>query len=384
MPDLSVEAPAEVSPSVYADLGVPPVINAWGTMTRLGGSLMDPRVLEAMEEASHAFVDIPTLQLAAGRRIANLLGAEAACITAGAAAGLAVASAACMTGGKAAKVAQLPDVSGMPDVVLMLASHRFQYDGAVRLSGARIVDVGQPEKARLRDVEAALYSDVAMFLYTGQEEFVAGSIALEELAPLLQEHGVPLVVDAAAEIPPRERIPRYFAQGASLVILSGGKALRGPQSSGLILGRADLVEQCAANNYPNVSVGRSMKTDKETIVGLLRAVEIYCETDEDETRAGWEQVVDELLRGLPSTSQVTVRRVIPTIPDIQPLNIPRVYIGGDRIEPARVQRLLLDRRPRPVAVGVSVDGAEVALNPQCLRLEEVPEVVKALREVLPL
>ena len=261
--------------SVYEDLGVKPMINAWGTITKVGGSRMHPEVLDAMKEASRAFVDIYVLKDNAGARIASMLGVEAATITSGAASGLAIAAAACMAGDDPVKILELPNTHGMKDEALVLNSHRILYDQAMRLTGIKMIEVGLSTFATVEQVEAAITDKTALFFYAGESANSRGSLPLKDIAAVMKKHGVPVVVDAAAELPPVSNLTAFLEAGADLVVFSGGKEMRGPQSSGLILGTKDLVRNCTLNSYPDHGVGRSMKVDKETIVGLVKAVEIF-------------------------------------------------------------------------------------------------------------
>lgn len=358
--------------SVYEELGVRPLINAWGTVTAVGGSLMAPEVLEAMREASTAFVDLHELQRRAGERIASLLGADAGCVTSGAAAGLTVAAAACMTRQAPDLRAQLPVTTGLPDECLMLRSHRNRYDKAASMSGIRIVEV---DGTSIDDVRAAITDQTAMFLYMAESEAVPGSLPLSVITAVMRTHRIPVVVDAAAELPPRSNIPRYLGEGADLLVISGGKEIRGPQSSGMILGGAELIAECAAHAYPHHGIGRGMKTDKETIVGLVKAVELFAQRDEDALFVQWERAVDDIVTALSTNGDVSVRRHTPVGPGIQPTVIPRAYVTPRHRSPADVAERLRAGDP---AVAVGIDGAEIAINPQCLTADQIPLVIRAI------
>lgn len=362
--------------SVYADLGIRPLINAWGTVTAVGGSLMDPDVLDAMREAAASFVDLHVLQRRAGERIAGLLGVEAACVTAGAAAGLTLTAAACMTAQSPERASLLQPTSGLSEECLMLHPHRNRYDRAVTLGGARVVDVGGATTAP-GDLHAAVTDRTAMLLYMAESEAVPGSLPLREVCAIMHEHGIPVVVDAAAEIPPRSRLLEYFDGGADLIVVSGGKQIRGPQSSGLILGKEALVARCAAIGYPNHGIGRGMKTDKETIVGLVKAVELFVRRDEAADFARWEAMADALVHRLGASDTLLARRHVPEGPGIQPAGIPRAYVTPLGRTAAEVQTRLREADP---AVAVGVDGDDIAINPQCLEPDQVDLVVGAVEE----
>jgi L-seryl-tRNA(Ser) seleniumtransferase len=365
--------------SVYSELGVRPVLNAWGTVTRVGGSRMDPRVLHAMEEASRSFVDMGELHEAASAKIAELLGAEAACVTCGAAAGLAIATAACMAGADEPRILQLPDPTGLRDEVVVLKSHRILYDQAVLLAGARFVEVGVTSSATIGQLLAAIGERTAMVLYVAEAAPLRGSIPLRDIAAALRGTGVPVVVDAAAELPPMANLRAFLDDGADLVVFSGGKELRGPQSSGIILGTSALIAACAANAFPNYGIGRAMKTDKETIAGLVRAVELFVARDEDADLRRWERMTMQLVDGIAAHPACEVRRGFPVEPGVQPVGIPRAFVRSQRVPAAE----LLDRlRAGDPAVIASVSGDELVLNPQCLDDDEVQPVIDAVLSAL--
>ncbi len=371
--------------SIYDELDIDPLINAYGTVTRIGGSLMPRDVLRAMDEASRQFVDVNELLEKSGRYLADLIGVEAALITSGAAAGLTVSTAACVAGTDPRRIERLPDTEGMADEVVVLKSHRFRYDQAVRQAGANLVEVGLGDRSHPRDVERAIGEDTAAILYLQFDEFETrnGSLPLQDVLAVGVEHVVPVIVDAAAEIPPPSNLARFNEMGADLVVFSGGKAIRGPQSSGLILGRADLIEACALNNYPRHSIGRPMKADKETIAGLVKAVELYLERDFNAQVKRWDQVVDYWLGELSDLDGVEVEAGYPDEPGIQPSIIPRVYLRWDGSGPdltmEQVQRKLRNGHPR-IAVGHTDKG--LVLNPQTLRDDEEKIVARRVREVL--
>ncbi|GAB3913809.1 selenocysteine synthase [Microlunatus endophyticus] len=360
---------------VYERFGVAPLINALGTVTVVGGSRMDPRVLEAMAAASGSFVDVPLLLDRAGTTIARLAGAEAACVTSGAAAGLAVATAACLAHGDPERIRQLPDTTGMRDQALVLAAHRMVYDQAVRLAGAELVEVGTSTSTTLEQVDAAITDRTALLFYFAGASGMPGSLPLRDVAALVKPHGIPLVVDAAAELPPVGNLTSFLADGADLVVFSGGKEIGGPQSSGFILGTEPLITECSLTNFPNHSIGRSMKTDKETIVGLVTAVELFVQRDYGAIFARWRRLSESVVAAVNEVPGCTARIGYPTVPGIQPREIPRAYIDQAGLTAPELRDRLLRRKP-PVAVGV--EGGSVAINPQCLADDELEPLIEAL------
>src|SRR5690606_29757264 len=223
-----------------------------------------------------------------------------------------ISAAACMSRGDPSRVLKLPDTTGMPNEAMMLKSHRILYDQALSLSGAKIVEIGVTSSVTLKQIEAAISEKTALFFYVAEARRMRGSLPLPDIVQVLQKYKVPVVVDAAAELPPKSRITQYLNEGADLVIFSGGKELRGPQSSGLIVGKKELIEFCDANNYPNYSIGRSMKLDKETIAGILKAVELFVEKDYDLQMERWGKLVADMISELSASPELIVRIGFPT------------------------------------------------------------------------
>lgn len=370
--------------SLYEDLHLKTLINACGTVTRIGGSIMDPAVRQAMVEAGEHFVDMNQLHRAAGRRIAQLVGAEACCITCGADAGLAISAAACMARDNAAYRLRLPDTTGMKNEIIVLKCHRILYDQALLLSGAKLVEVGRTSSALLEEVEHAITERTAAFFYVSEAESLRGSITLSSLSPLLKRHGIPIIVDAAAELPPKSNLTRFHREGADLVVFSGGKQLRGPQSSGLILGRKDLIEACDACCCPNYGIGRCMKIDKETIAGIVKAVELFVAIDEESQKERWSNSSKRMAAIISASGKASVRLGYPQEPGIQPVDILRVYVRPTYLTACQIFEKLLVLDPQ---IYTDISRDELVLNPQCLQAGEdaivAQAVVKALEESVP-
>jgi len=291
-------APAAQQANVYQRLGVRTVINAVGTLTTLGGSLMPEAVKQAMVEASGHFVPIHELQAAVGRRLAELTGAEAAFVTAGASAALCLATCAVTAGSDPKKMDQLPDLNGMKSEIIIQRLDRNPFDHAFRMVGVKLVEV---ETAA--EVSRALNARTAAVAYVQGHFSLDHQIELARMIELAHAAGVPLILDAAAELPPAENLSRFVRMGADLVAFSGGKNLRGPQCSGLLLGRKELVEAAYANSSPHTRFGRIAKVGKEQIVGLLTAVELYLSQDHEVQRRERTEMLNRVadkLKGLPT------------------------------------------------------------------------------------
>jgi uncharacterized pyridoxal phosphate-dependent enzyme len=298
--------------NIYSCLGIKTLINGQGTYTDLGGSLMPPEVVRAMAEAALWFVSIPELQEKAGARIASLIGVAAALVTAGAASAITVGTAACMIRENLAELDRLPDTTGLRNEVIIQQGHTCGYEPQMILVGARLVWV-----ETRAELEQALNPRTAMMFFLNRHEPL-GQIKREEWIRVGKEHGVPLFNDAAADVPPVARFTEILREGFDLVTFSGGKALRGPQASGLLLGRPDLIAAGRRAQSPHMGIGRGMKVGKEEIVGLLAAVERYLKLDHDAEWSNWETRVAEMIDLLAGISGMNARRDVPEIANHAP------------------------------------------------------------------
>ena len=286
--------------NIYTKIGVRPFINARGTWTYLSGSLELPEVRAAKQEASRHFVDIFELQHGASRRLAELSGAEAGMVTSGAAGAMASATAACMAGSDPAKIWQLPDMTGMKHEVIMFGG-RSAFDSAIRLTGAKLVVAKSPE-----DLQAAIGPDTAMIYTTTLGE------RLEKALTIAKAAKVPLMLDDAAGIPPIENLRKYAKMNIDLFCFSGGKGMAGPQCSGILLGRKDLIEAAMANSSPwEGAVCRAMKVGKEEVMGCLAAVEAWTKIDLADLNKQWNQRVKRIAAMVETVPGVTTDIKIP-------------------------------------------------------------------------
>jgi uncharacterized pyridoxal phosphate-dependent enzyme len=286
--------------NVYTRLGVKTVINCRGTWTYLSGSLQFPEVRAAQTEASHHFVNMVELQQAVGRRLAELTGAESGMITSGAAGALAASTAACMAGSDPQKIWQLPDPTGMKHEVIMVGG-RSAFDNAIRLTGAKLVLVETPE-----EIANAITADTAM-IYTTD----LGDKLVRELA-VAKEHNVPMLLDDAAGIPPADNLKLYANMKIDLYTFSGGKGLQGPQCSGVLLGRKDLIDAAMRNSAPwEGAVCRPMKVGKEEVIGCLTAVETWLKIDPKKLYSEWNARVDRIAKLVETVPGVKTETYVP-------------------------------------------------------------------------
>jgi len=286
--------------NVYSRLGVKTVINCRGTWTYLSGSLQLPEARQAQEEAGRYFVNIVELQQAVGRRLAELTGAESGLITSGAAGAMAAATAACIAGSDPKKIWQLPDTTGLRYEVIMVGG-RSAFDSAIRLAGAKLVLVEKGE-----DIANAINSNTAMIYTTHLGE------KLEREAAIAKQHNVPILLDDAAGIPPIDNIKLYARMKLDMYTFSGGKGLCGPQCSGVLLGRKDLIDAALRNSSPyEGSVCRPMKVGKEEVIGLLTAIETWLTIDSQKLYAEWNERVDRIAKLVETVPGVTTQIYIP-------------------------------------------------------------------------
>src|SRR5215210_741212 len=352
--------------SVYDRLGMRRVINADATLTRLGGSLMPSEVLDAMREAACSFVDIYELQQVVGRRLAELTRNEAAYVSTGAASGLVLATLAAMTDGDLPTIAHLIETGEAPkDEVIIHRVHRIPYDPAVRLAGARIVEVGNSLQTFPWELEAAITPRTAMVFYPAGVHLASGALPLAETVEIAHTRGVPVVVDAAAQLPPTENLWRFTRElGADLAVFSGGKDFHGPQSSGLLVGTEAMIAAVAVNGSPHQRLARPMKVGKEEMIGLLAAVERYVEGDWQDRARRYEAIIERWVEHFGSLPGISASRIFPNEAG-QPTPRCRISFGAEtELTGAEVAKLLWDGDPR---IAVAVDGPDaISMTPELL------------------
>jgi L-seryl-tRNA(Ser) seleniumtransferase len=395
--------------SIYHDLGLRPVINAAGTLTRLGGSLMPPEVLDAMRRAAEYCVRMEELQERAGQIIAEATGAESGYVTCGAAAGLVLGTAACVAGLDIHKMERLPDTAGMKNEVIVQRPHRNSYDHAIRAVGLKLVEVGwighpAPHPVAPWEIEAAINERTAAVYWPDMGSVAGITTGLEATVEVAHRHGVPVIVDASGSLPPTANLRAFTQAGADLVSFSGGKGLRGPQASGILAGRQDLIQSVALQHQdmdvhpstwslraklldsgllpgpPLQGIGRSLKVGKEEIVGLLTALRLFQVRDEAAEQAGWLRQVNtivEALAGLPG-----VRAEMEGPPSRY---IPLAQVSWDEsalgLTGAALINALADGDPC-VCVGGDGAGGQIAVNPFSLKPGDAEVVALRLRKLL--
>ncbi|MDP6776451.1 MAG: hypothetical protein QGI83_06785 [Candidatus Latescibacteria bacterium] len=361
----------------YDDLGMRPFINASGTITTLGGSLMPREALEAMRDAASAFVDLNELNVKAGEYLAKRIGVEAAFVSCGAASGMQLSAAACLTGNDLEKVRSLPHTEGWSNefVISLVDSHTYIHQG-IEVCGGRLVRVGSKTEVTAADLAGGIGEKTAAVVhFLGKQS----KEQLGEVIPEADKKGVPVIVDAAAQLPPRTNLTEIVEMGTSLVVFSGGKGLYGPQDSGLVLGKASCVDAVRLNASPYSAIGRGMKVGKEEIMGLIAAVDLFLSRTDEEDRTVWrrrmEYVVDALL-GVPGVEAYVLGEGQQASPDFAP----RAYVDLD--DPKRAREVIQAMRDGNPSVVIRPSGKGVVVDPMTLMPGEEEIVARRLKEVL--
>jgi len=400
--------------SIYEQWGLQPIINASGAVTRLGGAPMPSEVLQAFCAATADSVPLDELQGAASRVIAEATGAEAGLVTSGAAAGLMLGAAAILTGSNLARMEMLPHCEGFPHDFVIAREQRNGYDHAVRAAGVRLVEVGFHEivagagvrRAEAWEFEAAFTSNTAGVLYVYDQ---AGRPPLAELVELAHAHRLPVLVDAAGELPPRSNLKRILATGADLVVFSGGKAIRGPQATGILCGRrelianaalqmldmddhfelweppANLIDKSQFRGLPRHGIGRALKVSKEQIVALLTALRLFMSGAYDVEVAAKKHLLERIMAAL-ATLPVQCRLFAPTSSDDGAgiLPILEITVDEQKLGKTAMQICRNLRRGRPsVQVGHMLLRERIlTINPLHLNEERTAVLITRLCDEL--
>jgi L-seryl-tRNA(Ser) seleniumtransferase len=361
----------DVTYPTYESIGVRPLINCRGTYTIISGSLSLPEVKAAMAAASSRYVHLDELMEKVGERIAEVMQCEFGLVTNGCAAAICQVTSACMAGDDPEAIKQLPDTTGLKDEVVLQKKHQHVYNHAIRMTGANIIEV-----ETLEEMEAAVCDQTAMLAVFG-DAADRGEVSVAEMVTIGKREGVPVFVDAAAE---RPDVPnRYLEEGADAVAYSGGKCLRGPQSSGLVLGRRDLLWTAFMHGAPHHGIGRPMKAGKEEVMGLLAAVEKWVERDHDAEWKMWEGWLDEIWNAVSHVPSVTREIQMPGRSNVAPI----LKIGWDasrvELDPEQARQALSDGDPR---IEVFTHETGVEFMAYMMEESEATLVAKRLHEVL--
>lgn len=368
-----MSATAQRNADPYRALGVRPFINCASVRTAHSGSLMLPQVRAAVAQASRAFVGMDELMAAAGPRIAELTGAEWGIVTCGSAAALSLATAACVAGNDPVKILRLPFTDGLPNRVIMLRNQRFAYDQSIRAVGTHIIEI-----ETIADLESALEQPIAMIAVLGTHED-ASAVRLEDIIPRARARSIPVLVDAASEHIARPS--PWLQRGVDMVIYSGGKFLRGPQTSGLLLGRKNLVQAAWANASPHQGFARGMKVSKEDVIGVLAALEVWFEERDPATELRrWNDDLNQIASNL-RLPGVTTRVIEPK----GVVLVPRLEVSWDAPHALTGEDLrlrLLQNDPRIMLDDMSTGANSVQIDPFGLQPGEAQQVGEAIARAL--
>ena len=367
--------------ALYQRIGVSPIINAAGSITRLGGTRTRPETLDLMSRAARVMVNIDDLNRAAGRELARITGAEAGFVCSGAAGGLVLQAAAVIAGNDPVKMRQLPNTDGLKNEIVIHTMHRFPYDQAYRAAGAKMVEFGDYLFAHPWQLEGAINEHTAAVAYLCAPFSSNKVLPLERVCDIAHSHDVPVIVDAASMLPPRANLYRYIHAGADMVVYSGGKGIRGPQGSGVLVGRADLIEAAAAQANPAQFLGRGMKVAKEEVIGLVASLAAFVEEDEDAETSAYRQMMQRVVDALVEIPglEITLRH------DRYNYLIPCAVIEftDEWRGPSRDAIAAAMERGNPQVYLHQLGGPhELAVDPLNLTEEDTEVVIRRLREEL--
>src|SRR5580704_2269616 len=363
----------------FEELGLTTVINCVGTMTVLGGSLPHPELEAVMSMAGRHFVSINDLEVAAGKRIAEMLKLPegyTALVTSGAAAAIQSGLAGILTGGNEAFIRQLPDLTGMKSEVIIQKSHRNPFDHQLRSTGIRLIEIETVDQLR-----AAVNERTAMMHFTNFANAV-GQIKVEEWVKLAKQYKIPCMNDAAADTPPVSHLWDYANMGFDLVTFSGGKAIRGPQCAGLLIGRKEMVANALLNNSPHEdTIGRSQKVGKEEIVGMVKALELYLNEDHEALWKDWQGQLDYISGQITRVPGVSTAFFVPDIAN----HVPHMNITWDSgriaLTPEQASKLLRSSTPS-IVIGSGEEQPGLSMNSFMLQPGEDKLVASTLSRIL--
>lgn len=397
-----------MTPGTFDKLNTKPVVNAAGPVTRMGGHRLHPEVAAAMAQAAQLHLPIDRLQEEAGALIGTLSGAQGGYVTAGAAAGIVLAAAATIAGDDVVAMRRLPDTRGLSATIIVQRTHMNSYLRLLRLAGARLVEVGNvghPGKGRVRPWHLESAIDECCCAIAHSPYGAAGSLGLEQVAAIAHRHSLPVIVDAAASLPPVENLRRFIEQGADLVAFSGGKGLGGPQGSGIVCGRADLIRSIALQQQdmdvqeatwcyrdavaqgiiagpPDHGIGRPMKVGKETIVGLIVALRRFVAGDHEPAAEDDTRKLRALLDALPKDGGLRASIERPRGTEAHPV-LALTLLGPDASRRAAALALALREHDPPVYLNEDlIDEGTLRVVPTTILSDEVLVIVSALTQGL--
>ncbi len=384
--------------NLYHELGVRRVINACSTATHLGGSIVDPRVMDAMKDAAGQYVIMMELQDHASGEIAKLVGSEAAMITAGATSSLQLGAAACLLLGSGLEdhtllpyerlqpidgpwkslIQRLPDTTGMRNEVVLQRTHRNPYEFAYTSIGCKIRYAGTEERCTVKELEEVITDNTCLIAFSAHRE--SRGVCLDETVKIGKKHDIPVLVDAAGSVLPRSNLKKFARSGADLVAVSGGKQIKGPNDTGILYGRHDLIEMAKLQAAPFNGLGRGMKVDRTQMVGLLVALRLFLGVTPEEEKAefaSWSNRAQWVVNELKEIKEITSAEVVAP----EPWNV-RAMVAFDESISARELAFNLRKLDPSIWVETSMTGKmdnRIGIAFDCLNEGEEKEIVDALR-----
>lgn len=370
--------------SIYSDLGLTPIINAAGTYTAVGGSRMSQKTLKDMVEAAQSFIDIRSLQKKVNEKLAQITNNEAAAVCNGAASGLYLCCATCISLLYKKNYNYLSKKEIESSEFIVCRSHRNPYDWGLRLMGVTIKELGFPniiQMATAEELEATINEKTAgiFYAYSAPNGWIAdGELGLEKSIEIAKKYHIPVIVDAAAQLPKKENLWKLTRDmGADACLFSGGKDLKGPQSSGLIVGKKDFLDQFNTHNFPNYGPGRMLKTGREEIIGLLSAVEQYMAHNEDERKEYCENEVTKLIEYGTTSLLYHITRAFPNEAG-QPIPRAEITLKKNLLSSQEIVDYLLSSE---VSIYTVLERGKLFINPTCLEEGEMDIIIQQLQKI---
>lgn len=371
----------ETAGTIYRSMGVTPIISAAGPISIYGGARRRPQVVQAMMEASRVLVRMDELNVEVGKKLAQMLGVESAFVSSGAAGGLVLQAAACIAGTDETRMRRLPDSAGMKNEIVMQLCQRYGYEQCYSVGGGRIVDAGSSDGCNVEELVEAFSQRTVAAAYLFSAHSCKEAVPFREFCDLAHSKGVPVIVDAANFLPPRANMSRFMKEGADMVTFSGGKAVRGPQGAGILLGTAQLIEAARANASPNKFVARSMKVSKEEVIGLLTAVELFINEDESDENRRYMDMCGQAMDKLSEIPGITVSIEHDGIDYLIPTVAIRFNQEWRGLPVEEILSCLANGNP-PVFVRTLAGPGEIGIDPMNLDEDSLNLSAQRIREVL--
>jgi len=370
---------------IYADFGIKQVINAMGHVTLLGGSLLSPAVQAAMEAANRGFAPLEEVIDKTGKSIAEMVGSESAMVTSGCFAALVLGIASCITGDDREKIGRLPDTTGLKNEILLQKRQRYHYDRCITVPGGKMVEVGDANGTTAAQLAAAIGPNTAGILHYARGETVAGVLQLAEVVAIAKAHGVRVVVDAAAEIYPLERM-HYVAQSGADLVCFGAKYLGAQNSAGILCGRSELIHAAKLNSFIGYeaqrsrSVGRGYKLDRQEVIGVTVALREWLTMDHEERLQQQSDRIETIRNALADLPHVATEQVWD--PEREAWMQLRITVAD--ADDAKLNALCEELRTGDPSIWLrpTFEGGQIAVMVNTLQDDEAAIVARRLREVL--